>query len=187
MRARIFAVWLISFILGGLVAPLFESAPGTYFYLGLIMLVGALLVYAKRYIFGILFGFGLLLLSISLFQFREASLVRQNEQLADKKITIVGYISDVPVTNEFGQSTALTVYSINGSRADVKLKIYADQYPALYFGETIKFNSKVKAYADKKWQLAKDGYAGEANVTDFELTTTKSDLRILVKDRKSVV
>lgn len=181
MRARIFAVWLISFILGSMVAPLFEFASGTYLYLGLAIVICAFLVYAKRYVFGILLGLGLFLLAVSLFQTREVNLVRQNDNLTGKSVQIVGYIADVPVANEFGQSVALTTTMIDGKESVVKLKAYFGKYPAMRYGQTVIFTGKLKPYADKKWRLAKDGYVGEINIGDYSLTATEPGTWIIIK------
>ncbi len=181
MRARIFAVWLISFILGSMVAPWFESMPSIYLNLGLLLVVCALLVYAKRYVFGLLFGIGLFLLAISLFQTKEQLLVEQNKSLINKESNFVGVVSDIPTKNEFGQTIELKVYTINSAEKSMRLKAYLGHYPEVTFGQTIKFDGVVKPFEDKKWRLIKDGFAGEINVKAYTLTAARNDSLIIVK------
>ena len=181
MRARIFTIWLIFFILGSMVAPLFETAPTIYLYIGLVLVAGSFLIYGRRYFFGVAFAFGLLLLTISLFQYREATLIHKNEVISAHKVTIVGSVSGIPTVNEFGQTVIINVNSINNINEKAKLKVYAPTYPNFKQGQMLSFEAAVKPYGDKKWRLAKDGYVGEANLGDYTLMGTETGLLAEVK------
>lgn len=181
MRARIFTIWLILFVLGSMVAPLFEVVPQIYLLLGLVLAASSFLIFAWRYFFAIIFGLGLFFLSISAFQYRETDLVHRNETVSAQKVEIVGYVSDVPVTNEFGQSTSLVIQKVNNLSENAKLKVYAKAYPKLTYGQTLRFETKVKPYGDKKWRLAKDGFVGEANIGDYTVVGIERDSGVTLK------
>lgn|GEM_PF-2036654 len=74
MRARIFTIWLLAYILGSMIAPLFESVPDVYLYLGLALVASSFFIYRMRYVFAVIFGIGLLFISIGTFQRREVGL-----------------------------------------------------------------------------------------------------------------
>lgn len=173
MRARIFTIWLVLFVLGSMVAPLFEMAPNVYLVLGLVLVIGSILVYSKRYLFAIVFGIGLFFISISAFQSAEVRLVHGNEIISAQKIQVIGYVADVPTTNEFGQTVEIQLKSVNNLPENVRIKAFAPTYPKLEYGQIIRFETKVKPYADKKWRLAKDGFVGEANISDYTVSGTE--------------
>lgn len=181
MRARIFTIWLILFVLGSMVAPLFEAVPQIYLMLGLVLVAGSFLIFVRRYFFAVIFGIGLFLLSISAFQYKETGLVHQNEKISAQKVEIVGYVADVPVTNEFGQSTSFVIQKVNNLPENAKLKVYAKAYPKLIYGQTLRFETKVKPYGNKKWRLAKDGFVGEANLGEYAVIGAESSASAMVK------
>lgn len=181
MRARIFTIWLILFVIGSMVAPLFEVAPQIYLILGLVFVAGSFLIFARLYFFAVIFGVGLFLISISAFQSREAGLVHQNEVISFQKVEIVGYVADVPTTNEFGQSTTLIIQKLNEVPENAKLKIYAKAYPKLTYGQILRFETKVKPYGDKKWRLVKDAFIGEANVGNYSSIGTEQGPSAVVR------
>jgi len=71
--------------------------------------------------------------------------------------------------------------SVNGFTENVKIKVYAPSFPKFGQGQVIRFETKVKPYGEKKWRLAKDGYAGEANLGEYEITGKESGLPATVK------
>jgi competence protein ComEC len=126
------------------------------------------MVFAKRYIFALIFALGLFFLSVSGFQNQEIKLVKQNESISTKKVKIVGFVSDVPTFSEFGQTIPFTITSVDEQTEEAKIKLYARPFPALEYGQIIKFEAEIKPYGNKKWRLIKDGYVGEANLNDYE-------------------
>lgn len=181
MRARIFTIWLLLYIIGSLVAPLFEMAPNTYLVLGLVLVAGSLLIYSRRYFFAVTFAVGLFLLSISAFQYKEADLVHKNEVISAQKVEIVGTVSGIPTVNEFGQTIILNIETINKLPEKAKLKVYAPTYPKYTQGTILSFVTQVKPYGDKKWRLAKDGFVGEANLGEVILVGTEKGFLAIVK------
>lgn len=169
MRARIFTIWLIAYVLGSIVAPLFESSPQIYLYLGLALLAGSFLIFSKRYVFGVIFAVGLLFISIGAFQGHEAALMKKNQILSADKVVVRGVVSGIPTVNEFGQTIVLNVQSINGLGERGKLKLYASEYPRFSNGQILVFDTQVKVYGDKAGRLMKDGYLGEANINEYTL------------------
>lgn len=181
MRARIFTIWLVMFVLGSMLAPLFEISPASYLILGMILVVGSFLIFARRYFFAICFGIGLFLLSVSAFQYKEADLVRKNEILSAQKIEATGYVSDIPTTNEFGQTVVIMLKNVNNQPENAKIKVYAPAFPKLEFGQILQFETKVKPYGDKKWRLAKDNFVGEANLADYTLVGNEESFEVKIK------
>jgi competence protein ComEC len=173
MRARIFTVWLLLFILGAMLAPLFEAAPQLYLILGLALVVSSFFVFSRRYAFAVMFGIGVFLISISSFQARELNLIRQNEAISAEKVEIEGYVSGVTTTNEFGQTIPISITSVNGLPEQAKLKVYAPAYPTFDYAQKLRFTTKVKPYGDKKWRLVPSGYVGEANLSDYIVIGTQ--------------
>jgi len=181
MRARIFTIWLVSFILGSLCAPLFETSWLIYLTLGLTLMVGSICIYGKRYAFAVIFALGLFLISISSFQYKEVGLVNRNEAVSADKVTVVGVVSGIPTVNEFGQTIVLNTRRINNLPETAKLKVYAPTYPRFTQGQILRFETQVKPYGDKKWRLIKDGYIGEANLGDYTLVGTDQGFWATVK------
>jgi len=181
MRARIFTIWLILFLLGSMTAPLFEMSPNLYLLLGLALTASSFFIYSRRYFFAIFFGLGIFLLSISSFQFKEANLVRKNEVLSAQSVSAVGYVADVPTTNDFGQTIEIVLTSVNDLPENVKIKAYAPTYPKPEYGQVLSFELKVKPYGEKKWRLIKDGFAGEANLGDYAVTGVEQSPKVVIK------
>jgi len=169
MRARIFTIWLIAYVLGSMVAPFFELSPKLYMYLGLGLLVGSFSIYRMRYAYSIIFALGLMLISIASFQVREISLVHKNDVISAQKVAITGSVVGIPTTNEFGQTISLLMLTVNELPENAKLKIYAPAYPAFQQGQILRFETTVKPYGEKKWRLAKDGYIGEASLNEYRV------------------
>jgi len=169
MRAKIFTMWLIAFVLGSMIASSFESASSLYLYLGFGLMIGSFLIYRHRYVYAIVFALGLLLVSISAFQAREVALVRRNEVISAQKVVIVGSVMGIPTVNEFGQTVSIHLLTVNNQPENAKLKLYAPTYPQFQQGQILRFETSVKPYGEKKWRLAKDGYIGEASLTDYHI------------------
>jgi len=108
-------------------------------------------------------------------------LVHQNEVISAQKIQAVGYVADVPVTNEFGQTVEITLKSVNGRVDDSKIKAYANAYPKLSYGQILRFETKVKPYGDKQWRLAKDGFVGEATISDYTLSGAETGFLVNIQ------
>lgn len=181
MRAQIFTIWLVLFVLGSMAAPLFELAPTLYLKLGLVLVVSSFLIYPRRFLFATIFGVGLLFLSIGTFQAREMKLVAQNDAISRQKIEALGYVSEVPTTNEYGQTIIITLQKINDLPENAKVKIYAPTYPKLIYGQIIRFETTVKPYGEKKWRLLKDGLIGEASLTDYTIVGTEQSPSVMAK------
>lgn len=181
MRARIFTIWLLSYILGSMTAPLFETAVGTYLIIGLVLIASSLLIYSKRYVFAIVCALGIFLISISAFQYKEIGLARQNEVLSRETINMIGFVSQIPTTNEFGQTVPLTLQEVNGIPEQAKIKAYAPAFPEFEYGQIVRFEARVKLYGDKKWRLAKDSYAGEVSISDYTIIGSETGLGVKIK------
>jgi competence protein ComEC len=182
MRARIFTIWLISFILGSIVAVLFEPAPQIYMFLGLVLVISSFFIFNRRYFFAVIFAVGIFFLSICSFQYKEMSLVHKNEVISAKQVTIKGVISGIPTVSEFGQTITMNTIRVNNMPEVAKLKLYAPTFPSFEPGQTLVFETKVKSYQNKKWRLIKDNFVGEANLGDYSIVTSKRDVIAIIKE-----
>ena len=170
MKAKVLIIWLCFVLLGTFVGPIIVVNPRTYLLIGLLICASSLVVLRKVYFFGILFGIGLLFISIFNFQYKASTLETLNHLAAKESVKVTAYVDDLPQKTQFGTKV---IFRINTSTepalVGTKFFGYVRDYPKLTYPEIVKADIKISEYApDKKWSLIKNDVIGESSIYTFE-------------------
>jgi competence protein ComEC len=181
MPARIFAIWIICYLGGAMIAPFFEINPIWWLIIGVVLCVSSFLLFRRKYFWAVIFGLGIIFLSVFQFQNRLIFYENANQQYAGKNIKFVASVADLPAQVEHGQKLLLEIKTANGQAQKGRLIIYVKNYPEVKFADTLEFKAKTKLYKEKENRLVKDRVIGEASVVKFEKIGRETGLKYRIK------
>ncbi|MDD5693170.1 MAG: ComEC/Rec2 family competence protein [Patescibacteria group bacterium] len=181
MKAKILIIWMLSYLLGAIVAPFFEADPTTWLLYGLVIGLCSFFLFKFKFLWAAFFGIGLVLVSISQFQYQTLHFNLINHEYAGKTSNYLGTISEMPIKIEHGNKVIIEIKTINGEAQNDKAILYMKEYPVVKFSEIIKFDGKLKSYGDSKNRLIKDRIIGEMSVDEFSITGKNKSLYYQIK------
>ena len=168
MRAKIFVIWMLCFLLGALIAPFFEVDPAWWLIICLILAINSFLLYQKRYLWATVIGLAFIFLSIYQYQNQFLDYTILNTKFAGAKNEYIGSVGGIPTQVEHGKKVSIDLQAVNDREQKGKITIYTKDFPTVKFSEIINFQAKLKPYGTTKNRLIKDRIIGEASVTKFE-------------------
>lgn len=181
MPAKALTVWIICFLTGAIIAPFFEVSIIYWLVLGLVLCSCSFLSFTKKPLWIIIFGLGLVFLSVFNFQSQQVVYKELNNFYSNKKVEVIGSISSLPIETKTGWKVELDSLSINQRQEEGKVLIYIKKYPEIDFADELKFSGKIKKYRQKENQLIRDHIIGEISVNKFDKTGQNNSIKYQIK------
>lgn len=170
MKAKIFLIFLLSFLLGCLVAPFFTNEQNIYTIVGVLLIFSSFLIYRKRIFWVIIASVGFFFLSLSNFYFQQNYYENLNKKYQTKAI-FTGYVSEIPEKVEHGERITIRVEKTNDAPANFSANFYKNEFPAVKVGQKLTVSGEMKPYKeDKKARSIKQKIAGEIAVEKLAMT-----------------
>jgi len=171
MKAKILVIWMLAYVFGVMIAPAINIESNLLFVVGGLVCLFSVLLIRRSYIFGVLFGLGIIFLAIGNFSYQAQKMISANELLSDKKLQMQLMINDIPQSTPYGFKVGARINKISGiSVSTANLLIYLPVDTELKYGELITAEVTPKKYDEKtKWALIKNRYFAQASTKNIEV------------------
>lgn len=181
MRAKVFIIWLLLFLLGSGVATNFATSPKEYLMLGIVLCLSSFSIFAKRYLWGSIFGIGLFFISIFHFQSESLVLEEVNRKLSTSKYEYTVIIDEPTIKYEKQQQITARIINKENPGFGLELLIYAPKYPSFEYGEILQFSDMIKKFDEKSGKYKKEGSVGVLNTKEVQKIGKDSSLATKAK------